>query len=239
MIPELPRTDIPTWLREVEVDARGIITTPFREIAMLERSVYYPASGLDGNPLERLGAHFASFVYADYDARFDAASVRKELLSVEGYRVLGDRVLSRDEADVTAWTHAPGFAGRLGRPFAQWAILERLPTFDDRHGPRRLSFLFLGADGVAAYEGLYAANGLAPAVLAIVHPGTGFGGNWTDFADPRGPLCDAVLGGGRPAPRYLYSHASGAGTAPWPAYDHHVAALHAAANIHLWGRQSP
>ncbi len=239
MIPELPRTDIPTWLRDVEVDARGRITTLFVASAVLTRSVYYPASGLDGNPLERLGAHFASFVYADYDGRFDAASVRRDLPSVKGYRVLGDRRLSRDEADVGAWTHAPGFAGRLGTPFALWAILERLPTFDDRHGPRRLSFLFLGADGVAAYEGFYAANGLAPAVLVIVHPGTGFGGNWTDFADPGGPLCDAVIGGGRLTPTHLCSHPGASGAAPWPAYDHHVTTLHAAANIHLWGRQSP
>ena len=240
MIPELTRADIPSWLRDVvEVDARGRITTPFLASKVLERSVYYPASGLDGNPLERLGAHFASFVYADYDARYDGDAVRKELSSVAGYRVLGDRLLSRDELDVGAWTHAPGFAGRLGRPFALWTILERLPTFGEEHGPRRLSFLFLGADGVATYEGLYAANGLAPAVLAIVHPGAGTGGNWTNFDDPRGALCKAVLKGARPAPQYLYAQTGAGGAAPWPSYDHHVATLHAATDIHLWERQSP
>ena len=72
-------------------------------------------------------------------------------------------------------------------------IFQRLPGFDEFHGPERFSLLFICADGVATYLDLYVGNRVVPLVLAIIQPGTGFGGNYTDFRDPNGLLAHVVL----------------------------------------------
>lgn len=107
-------------------------------------------------------------------------------------------------------------------PFCEWVILERNAGFHDDHGPGRFSLLFLCVDGVAAFQALYVGNQVAPGTVAIIQPGTEFGGNWTNFADPDGPLAECVLGNpaGRPhfllrggaAGRHLYTRPC------WPQY---------------------
>ncbi len=39
---------------------------PFLLTEILEESLYYPASGFQGAPIEYLAGNFLSFVYADY-----------------------------------------------------------------------------------------------------------------------------------------------------------------------------
>ena len=51
------------------------------------------------------------------------------------------------------------------------------PGLDDPE----VQLLYLGGEGVACYDALYVAQGVAPKVLTILRPGTGFGFNWTDF----------------------------------------------------------
>ena len=79
-------------------------------------------------------------------------------------------------------------------PFCEWVVLERDPDRPESHGPDRFSFLYLCADGVAAFVALYIGNKVAPGAVAIIQPGhTGFGGNWTNFTDPDGPLAKVVM----------------------------------------------
>jgi hypothetical protein len=65
--------------------------------------------------------------------------------------------------------------------FARWSVFERNENLDDNHGPSSLSLLFLRAEGAAAYQALYIEQNIVPKILAIIRPGTGFGGNFTMF----------------------------------------------------------
>jgi len=79
---------------------------------------------------------------------------------------------------------------------------------------------------VAAYQALYWQNHTAPVVLAIIQPGHGFGGNYTDFTDPNGFFAWVILkGNGQHLPEYLVFGGLGEHDtqAFWPeAYPAHV-----------------
>ena len=82
----------------------------------------------------------------------------------------------------------------LKKPFCSWIIMQRRMEMPASHGPKRFSFLYLCADGVAAFQALYVANGKFPAFVAVIQPGTGPGGlNWTGFGDPKRIFARSVL----------------------------------------------
>ena len=63
-------------------------------------------------------------------------------------------------------------------------MFDRKRDFSEDHGPTRFSLLYLCADGVAAFQALYIANSATPKAIAVIQPGHGFGGNWTDYTNP-------------------------------------------------------
>ena len=178
-----------------ELTPETIASGEFPVRALLYNSVYYPASAFDGGIIRDCNVNrkdwdVLSFVYVDYK------ETPRSLVETEmprGYRLLGMRQLKEEELVPNGWTpqlppsfdmehyqHAVGhFANK--RPFATWMVFERLPEFGEEHGPKRFSLLFLCADGVAAYQALYWTHDMHPRAIAIIQPGTGFGGNWTDF----------------------------------------------------------
>ncbi len=78
------------------------------------------------------------------------------------------------------------------------------------HGPDRFSLLYICADGVAVFRSLYIQNAIVPKAIAIIQPGHGFGGNWTNFEDHEKVLGRSVLndnlGGG---PEFLLNGGAG------------------------------
>lgn len=52
--------------------------------------------------------------------------------------------------------------------------------------------MYICAEGVSAYELIYNSRGIAPKCVAIIQPGEGFGGNWTDFHKVDAPLYQAL-----------------------------------------------
>jgi hypothetical protein len=203
------------WLAELVLpnpDSLKIPEFPLNHV--LERSLYYPASGFDGRPVQFLAGFVHSFIYVDYG--LEQKQLDRELIAngFLGYRIAGRKKLS--EADLVPYNWTPtiherfiGESTRVSegcrrRPFAVWFVFERLPEFDNSHGPSRFSFVYICDDGVAVYEALYLTRGIAPMVLAIIQPGYGFGGNYTDFTNPEGLLAEAVLRtNGRVIPEYL------------------------------------
>ncbi|MGC8478264.1 MAG: hypothetical protein ACP5NP_18080, partial [Acetobacteraceae bacterium] len=94
--------------------------------------------------------------------------------------------------------------GFVKQPFATWYVFDRDADKDASHGPARFSLTYLCADGIAAYQALYWPAQTAPEVLTIIQPGSGFGGNYTEFRDPDGFLAWTVLhGNGEQVPEYL------------------------------------
>lgn len=81
--------------------------------------------------------------------------------------------------------------------------LQKRKNFDEEDGPSYFSFLFIGGDGVATFQVLYHGNKCSPDVVTIIQPGTGFGGNWTNFQDPEMIFAQSVLQNSYGRPSYL------------------------------------
>ena len=208
------RRPVPRWL--AQLDPAGLETSAFPLNEVLQHSLYYPAAGFDGRPVQFLGGFIHSFIYVDYgkeEQDVDAKVAR----GFEGYHAVGGKHLSERDLAPDGWRpHVPPqyrnellqFAethrGFIKGPFATWCIFDRDGDRDEHHGPARFSLVYLCADGVAAYQALYWKNHTAPEVLAIIQPGHAFGGNYTDFTDPSGFLAWTVLrGNGQSIPEYL------------------------------------
>jgi len=207
---------MPEWLARLnraELDAFGF---PLNEA--LQHSLYYPAAGFDGRPVQFLGGFIHSFVYVDYGMEERAVGAEVRAPGFLGYHLVASKRLSERDLAPNGWrpqappqfrnqmrsfteTQAHGF---VRSPFATWHIFDRDDGRDEGHGPRRFSLVYLCADGVAAYQALYWHSHTAPEVLAIIQPGHGFGGNYTDFTDPDGFFAWTVLRGNGPSiPEYL------------------------------------
>ncbi|MEG3806262.1 hypothetical protein DBT53_000615 [Aerococcus mictus] len=194
---------------------------------ILERSVYYPACGYDGSPIELLGGFVHSFVYADYSVTNEGLRVHIVDRGFKGYRVAASRSLMPADLGLRDWrplapdpsrpTVTPLDPGFGRHPFASWYIFDRMDGYDENHGPERFSLVYLHAEGIAAYEALYIRNDCAPLVLAIIQPGHAFGQNAYDFTNPDGPLAKTVLTTNRMrVPAYLLSGGNAVGDPhPW------------------------
>ena len=201
-------------------------TKPLPIQDLLQGSMYYPASGTEGQLVKHFSDRFNSFVYCDYDVGEER--VREELSGFKGYGIMAGRALHREELIPNGWVPElpPGLRPdaampRMGlqhEPFAYWAILQRSPDRGEEHGPERFSLLFVGGDGVASYQALFWTNGAAPEGLAIINPGTGFGNNYTDFRKVGSPLHWMVMNNPHGRPR-LVAYSGGVPFA-WEGFHH-------------------
>lgn len=204
------------WLAGLTREA--IEHDPLPLVALLENSLYYPASGFDGDPVAYLAGEFSSFVYVD--CGYSQEQLQRELAAngFIGYQVMASREVTPSELSLNGWQSVrPGMQAvdklscvyNVQSPFCKWIIFERLPGYNDDHGPQRYSLLYLCADGVAAYDALYVSNHLTAKAIAVIQPGTGWGGNWTDFTDPAKILARTVLGNPAGKPEVLLYGGSG------------------------------
>lgn len=183
---------VPVWLSKLKLDGDDT-NIPFPDI--LRGSLYYPASGIDGRPVQYLSGFVYSFVYADYSYTAEELNNIVHEAGFTGYFPALRKKLSPNDlglSDEIKPHGIPPLNDFVQCPFTSWYIFEREPTFGPEHGPERFSLLFLGAEGVAVYETLYLRNAIVPKVIAIISPGTGFGGNYTDFRDPNGLLASVM-----------------------------------------------
>ncbi len=205
LVPGLHLRPMPQWLQQVDPEA------PFPLKDVLDRSLYYPSSGCDGNPIKHLGGFTHSFICVDSGIQHDdlLCSLTEERHRFKGYEILFIKDVFRQELAPNGFS-LPTLLRCDGKPskrnyppFAVWAVHQRRTEFDDNHGPERFSLLFICGDGVATYHALYYSNRCAPEVLAIIQPGHGWGGNWTDFTDPRLVFARSVCGNPYGTPDYL------------------------------------
>ena len=197
-----------------KLSASDIYCGIFPPRQLLEDSLYYPACDLDGGVIRYCNEHFdalgiCSYVYVDYAA--GEGRLRAHLDEFRGYHLLASRPLT--PSDVGADRPFPMPVGinpeeycqyrKEWKPFACWAVYERDGDYGSSHGPKRFSLLYLGAEGAAAYAGLYVANGITPKAMAIIQPGTAFGLNWTDFTDWNAALARTVRMG-KSMPEYFF-----------------------------------
>jgi len=186
---------------------------------LLWNSMYYPASGLDGGLIKYCNTQgrdigVCSYVYCDYNTKEDELC-NNVADHFRGYTIFAHRSVGVGELGVKRLSMEPiddraknKHLTPEGEPFCHWFIMERDSDFGDEHGPKRFSLLFLCCEGVTAYVQLYSQNEILPKALAIIQPGTGFGGNWTDFRDYNAPL-SFVLRHIPYMPRYIFNGGMG------------------------------
>ena len=232
-----PSQLMPEWLECPDAER-----LPIR--AILSGSVYYPACGIDGGPIKHFAKYFPSFVYTDYG--YERAAVLQNLDEFIGYKVAFVRDVTIDELGVDDLdllrANPPNNPHTFQLPetswFCCWAVFERKDDYGDEHGPRRFSLLYSNSDGIAFFKSVYWKQDVAPAMIAIIQPGTGFGGNWTNFEDENGPLASAVLGNPSGNPMYLLNGGWGDGEMYrepcWSTYSKRVAVIHG--RLRCWGR---
>ena len=249
MIDPLPGMNEPAWLSKLSVDS--IERGPFPLSQILRDSLYYPSSGFDGDPVRHLSGNILSFIYVDYGFGQDEFESVLRDQGFRGYEVLAKREVTEQELTPHGWRPTlprspdgmpPSAHDQKQTPFCSWVVMQRQAGISQDHGPDRLSLLYLCADGVAAYQALYAANRAAPKAIAIIQPGHGFGGNWTDFSDPRAILARCVLDNPAGQPEYLlyggYGRRDMYRSPCWSDYSEQICFLDKAGggNIGVWKR---
>ena len=167
------------------------------------RTVYYPGSGDDGQPvmLCALSRAAHAFIYVDQDVDWNTLS--KYLTDPEqgfrGYMLAHHEKVTEKDLRPGGWTphiiekvearDANRFSDFFTKPFAHFAVLDRQHE-DEEHGPRRFAILFIGGDGFASYDALYCQeDGTPPPFLAVIQD-HGFGGNYDRF--DRGGLLERI-----------------------------------------------
>lgn len=200
MLKTIEQVAFPEWLKgnDFHFNIKDILTD----------SCYYPSSWFDGDPVRYLAGNVYSFIYVDY--MFTQEKIERETaLGLRGYNLIHQEHISEEQltpADLTRFIEPDfldpserkekltGIIKKLQKnpPFAIWAIFERKDQFDKTHGPKRISILFLRSEGAFAYQELYLYQQISPLIVAVIQPGTGFGGNWTCFYDENSILYRSV-----------------------------------------------
>lgn len=207
MLNYFPEMAVPSWL--AGLTASSILSEPFPLQQVLHDSLYYPSSGFDGDPVKYLAGNILSFIHIDYGRSKEELLTALQHPGFRGYELIASRAVTQEELTPRGWQPDPPTRGDgdptryrawIKEPFCLWSIFQRGENLTAAHGPVRFSLLHLGADGVAAFQALYLANAARPKAVAVIQPGHGFGGNWTNFADPGRIFARTVLGNpqGRP-----------------------------------------
>jgi len=206
--------ETPEWLKSY---SKGQ-SSPLAEF-LNSRIVFYPGSGMDWDPIAVFGGSCSAhcFVYVDY--LLPAEQVIGRLQGedgLEGYHIL-DNVRITEGALLRAapWRRHFLTAGerrdaaegtrRFRRddapaPYARLVILER--DSGRAEGAERLAVLFLGADGHATFEAVFA-NGNAPDLFGYLLQEHGWGCNYDRWG--RDGLCDRIMHRSNEFPRVVFT----------------------------------
>ena len=235
MIDSLPAITIPKWLANVDAENQS---SPFPLHKILRSSLYYPSSGLDGDPIKYLSGNFHSFVYVDYGISSDELEAELNNPGFNGYQQILSRKVTEKELTPNGWQpsspsrddgNPQRYRDFMKKPFATWSVFQRDDGLDHEHGAERFSLLYLCADGVAAFQALYLSNQCFPRGIAIIQPGHAMGGNWTDFTDPSKSLATTLFNNLAGKPKLLLY--GGVGNRDfyrepcWPQYSSHACFL--------------
>jgi hypothetical protein len=211
--------------------------------SLLENSLYYPGCGFDGTVIKYVNTTvpqwgITSYVYCDYGISEQALEERQD--TFRGYNILGSRQVDVNELIPNGWTPVlpPGInpqaylfnKNNWEAPYARWIVYERSREVGEEHGPRRFSLLYLGGEGVATYQALYWTNNLTAKAVAVFEHG--WGGNWTDFGAPHGPLEWVLKTNLAGIPGYIYYNQD---DLQWKCYE----LLHRGRDFTIWRRQIP
>lgn len=183
------------WLKSLSREQIENDVFPLDKV--INASLYYPASGCDGSPIRHWGIGVDSFVYADILITRQDYQRAVSNAAFKGYELFAQRNLSASDLTSSEWSYRVpssidpaiyrdivdrAMSDQTGS-FAIWSVFERKTDFTQVHGPTRFSLMHIRGEACATYQALYVANALLPDVIALIRPGTGFGGNYSNFED--------------------------------------------------------
>ena len=158
------------------------------------RTVYYPGSGCDGHPVKLCALSHAAHTFVYVDQAVNCETIVELLGDREqgfrGYEILCQQRINEDVLRPGGWSphvrreevlNSVMFASDFAEPFGLFVVLERKDDYCEKHGPRRLAILFIGADGFASYDALYCQEDGTPPPYMVVVQDSGFGGNFDRF----------------------------------------------------------
>lgn len=189
MITEIPILKTPDWLTFILKNPEAA-SFPLKSI--LENSLYYPASGLNGTPVKYLAGNVYSFIYADYGVTkyefLQNLNGKNKDAGFKNYHSILQKEIFRDDIVPAGWIPNIIPTGKKEiekllreeqrtQPFGHWSVWQRDESADNDVGPEIFSFFFLAGEMSAVYQGLYIRNNIAPKILSIIQPGT-MGGEW-------------------------------------------------------------
>ncbi len=217
----------------------------------LTDSLYYPAAGVDGDPVKFLNGNVFSFVYADYGVDRSRLMAELEAHGFRGYHVIHSQSLSAGDLVPDGWnvmlTPERGegspdkYKSWIKDPFAEWMIFEKNSDVNSPEKSERFSLLYICADGAAAYQALYLSNNIGPRIIAVIQPGHGFGCNWTDFTNRKNILARSVFHNRKLLPEYMINGGWGEedfySEPVWPEYSNRKLSLQLtdAGYMTVWG----
>lgn len=196
------------------------------------RTVYYPGSGYDGEPVRICNNASAAHAFIYVDSQVSPAEMRRHVHgmgdhSFSGYEIQHEEKLTQRTLIDFRWS-PPADRWRLTDdavvaftqvPSGYFWVLGRRPDQGESHGPERFAMLFICADGHAMYEGIYCQDNNTPApFLAVIQSH-----NATIYHDRfgRGGLLERIAHTYDACPQWLLVRsvdAQGASYEPWYGY---------------------
>lgn len=160
---------------------------------------FYPACGVDWNPLHRFSGRCDTFVYCDYGFILETvvANIRaqRRYLTVNAAVLIPQefvRAMTRDSLMPNDWQNRVSMV-------EPWGCLFTL-TCNATNPPKKLHLIYLAVEGVTLYANLFGRMAhphsnmvWAPEFLCIKRDGMGFGNGWADFRDWARPLGNEVM----------------------------------------------
>lgn len=212
----------PAWLLKITPDRIADPEQTLRQF-MRCRTVYYPGSGFDGDPVAAFNASHAAhcFVYVDYLTERVALLDELRCRGFRGYSSIMTIDLQEADFGIGAWiSHARNpirYPFPPVRPYGFLEIFERETTRGEDYGSKRFAVLFLAADGHAAYDALFCQKDIPPPPFCVVLQDHGFGGNY-DRWGAGGIMADIAMTQRR-LPDFLLVAEN---TEPWHGYQQSV-----------------
>ena len=248
MVNEIEKMAMPNWLSSNEFK--------FNIKNILDDSLYYPSASFDGDPIKYFMGNIFSFIYVDFGVSREDLNEDIKDHNFRGYHIIHKQNISQNELTPNGWTvhiqpkrfeknpENDSYPDWIKEPFCEWVIFERDEDKDETHNPKRFSLLYLCADGVAAYQALFLSNNTKPKIIAIIQPGHGFGGNYTNFRNRKEIFAISVFHNHDLLPDYIINGGWGNRESYknpiWDEYKESIVTLHIGrTTLNLWKRTLP
>lgn len=181
---EIVGSKYPDWLRDLENELPN-----FNIKQILEDSFYYPACGVDIEPIfYYFPKYFYSFIYCDYTIkkgelrRCFICKIEKRFKLLHKISIPLSVIPLASSKNIDEFMHMKNpnisyMKEPVAESYSEWYI------FYDQQSNKYLSLLFICSEGQMVFEELYVKNKIAPKVLAYIFTGKGFGQNYNSFED--------------------------------------------------------